>query len=238
MGSYAGRGCDINGRCSTFDQTETSLPDQAKLLRSFAAKEGMIVVALEGTDVTGSLPKLRKDLEAVFKCKQTKNDFDILLMQDPSRFSRAGYEHAIAMKYELKKAGIELSTLGDNATGKLGGIMEVMNYEAANDFAVKMSFNSCRGLNSAIEEGRVTHSGKPIFGVDRLYIGLADKKPRHIIRYLKDGSQQMLHPETKEVLRTFGGHKINSSYKKQSDERVVFVPVIRQGWNWCGGPSA
>jgi hypothetical protein len=219
-----GRACFVLSRVSTPGQAGTSIPGQTNTCRAFAVKRNMRVVEEKAKDVTGSLPAIRDDFDAVFKRKREQNDFDVLLVQDPTRFTRAGYEHGIAMMYLLRKEGIDVVFAdGSVPDGKFGGIVGAAQFESGNDAAVKISYASTRGQDQAIRAGRITHSAKPIYGVDKLYSGM-DGTPRHIIRYMFDGSQQMLDPVTKAVKTTFAGHKHNASYCKQKDEVVTYVP--------------
>src|SRR5206468_4192265 len=72
-------------RCSSAKQTETSVPDQLKLLNAFADQHEMVHVddvVLDG--VTGSIPGARSDVTDLIQRKQQRDDFDVLLVQDPS----------------------------------------------------------------------------------------------------------------------------------------------------------
>jgi hypothetical protein len=84
-------------------------------------------------------------------------------------------------------------------------------------------------------EGRGAPFTHTSFGCDRLYCS-SGGEPQFIIRNLKDGRQQKLHPETLQVIDVLGtigttyGH-----YRKQASEQVTLVPgdpaeaeVVRQ----------
>src|SRR5206468_682590 len=106
---YAGRNYLCLVRCSTNQQIDTSIPDQLKLLRAFGDEHGMHYVDSEVVGgVTGSVPGARTDIDKIIHRKQTKGDFDILLVQDASRLTRAGAEHGMSVKYELMSAGIDV----------------------------------------------------------------------------------------------------------------------------------
>ena len=93
-------------RCSTFDQADTSLPDQLKLLRSFGDRHGMDYVDFVARDVTGSIPGARTEFVELIQRKKRKNDFDSLLVQDTTRLTRSGVQHAFKVKGDLAAAGI------------------------------------------------------------------------------------------------------------------------------------
>jgi hypothetical protein len=48
-------------------------------------------VVLEG--VSGSIPGARTDIDLIIDRKRRKNDFDVVVVQDFSRFTRGGLQH-------------------------------------------------------------------------------------------------------------------------------------------------
>ena len=102
-------------RCSTVGQADTSNPDQLGLMAAFAREHQMVHVAdvrLDG--VTGSIPGTRTDIDQIIQRKQEKNDFDVLLVQDTTRFTRGGVAHGNKLEYDLAKAGV--TTTGSDTT--------------------------------------------------------------------------------------------------------------------------
>jgi hypothetical protein len=226
--SYAGRRYLCQIRCSTNQQIDTSIPDQQKLLRAFGDQYDMIYVdsvILEG--VTGSVPGARNDIEQIIQRKKTANDFDVLLVQDVSRLTRAGAEHGMKLKYDLAAAGIEVIFANEGIrTGDHGGIIDSVGFYAAQQYAKSLSFAVTRGLMSSLENGRIAHTLCIPYGVDRLIVSL-DNRPLHVIRNLSDGTQQKLDPKTGVVLATFESQRGSNSarhYRMQSNEKVVLVP--------------
>ena len=193
-------------RCSKDEQADTSPEDQRRVLDEFAMKHGMIHAGedevLEG--VTGSVPTARKDIDRIVTRKQEFNDFDTLLLQDFSRFTRGGIEHGNALKWELAKADIEVMFVTSGSTGDADqdGLVQSVGFYAAQQFAKSMSYNCTRGVMSSRAAGNIPHTFMMPYGIDRLYVGL-DGKERHRIRNMPDGTQQMLHPTEEVVLRTF-----------------------------------
>ena len=215
-------------RCSTDRQSDTSIPDQLKLLDAFAEQHGMAHVddvSLDG--VTGSIPGARSDVEQLIRRKRERDDFDVLLVQDTSRLTRGGAEHGMKIQYDLKAAGIRLVfTSSDMPEGKYGSIFQSFSYFTAQQHAQAISFASARGSQSAIESGRVAHCARAAYGIDRLYLS-AGGEQLHVIRTLPNGTQQRLDPKTHEVLATFGrneGKRRSCHYIKQKDERVELIP--------------
>lgn len=225
---YAGRKYLCLARCSTAKQAGTSIPDQLKLLRAFGDEQEMQYVdsiSLDG--VTGSVPGARTEIQQIIHRKNTANDFDVLLVQDMSRFTRSGAEHGMGLERDLNMAEIDVIFVADRLPeGDHSSIIKSVGYYAAQQMAKSLSFAVARGLMSSLEQGRIAHCIRPPYGIDRLLIS-TDGKPLHIIRNLSDGTQQKLHPETGEVLTTFEaeqGSRRAAHYRMQSNEKVVLVP--------------
>ena len=56
--------------------------------------------------VTGSVPGNRNDIDKLVARKKTLNDFKVLVVQDTSRFTRAGEGHGQKLLFELRAEGI------------------------------------------------------------------------------------------------------------------------------------
>jgi len=226
--NYAGRKYLGLVRCSTQQQVDTSIPDQLKLLRAFGDDHGMQYVdSVVVGGVTGSVPGARTDVAEIIERKNTADDFDVLVVQDVSRLTRAGAEHGMKLKYDLASAGIDVIFANDGIqTGDHGGIIDSVGFFAAQQYAKSLSFAVTRGLMSSLEHGRIAHTLCLPYGVDRLLVSL-DNKPLHVIRNLSDGTQVKLHPDTGAVLATFESERGSNSarhYRMQSNEKVVLIP--------------
>lgn len=230
-------------RCSSAEQIETSITDQLKLLNAFAAEHGMVYVddvILDG--VTGSVPGARDDIEKLIQRKLQRDDFDVLLVQDLSRLTRGGAEHGVKLEFDISAAGIELVFAAEQMPeGDHGGIVRSVTYYAARQHAKGIALAATRGSMSSLLDGRKAYSSRIPFGIDRLYLA-PDGTELHIIRNLADGTQQKLHPRTRELSQTFGRNvrkKRSRHYLKQSDERIVLIPgaddrvrIVNQIFRW------
>lgn len=226
-------------RCSTIGQADTSIDDQRRLLDAYAREHGLVAVdyvALEG--VSGSLPGNRRDIQQLITRKQDRDDFDTLLVQDTSRFTRAGAQHAHRLESELNAAGVEVIYASSAIpTGEVGELVKSAFAFADHHVVRAISFATTRGGMSSILDNRSAYCRRPPYAVDRLYVG-ADDTPQHIIRNLPDGTQQKLSSDGKVVLATFGSnsHKgTRDHYIKQKAEKIILVPgdparvaVVRQ----------
>ena len=214
-------------RCSTDQQAETSIPAQLELLNIFAATMGMTRVddiVLDG--VSGSKPGNRDDIQKLIARKQTKNDFDVLLVQTEDRLTRGGAEHGMWIQQELIRNGIQIVfACSDAPDGPYANIIRVMKHDAAQQTAISTSLRSSQGYQRALESRNVATSTHSPYGIHRLYCS-ADDKPLFLIRDNKDGTQDQLDPETRAILRTYGtvGGKATEHYRKQKSEKVYLVP--------------
>lgn len=215
-------------RCSTVGQADTSIDDQRRLLDAFAHERGLVAVdyvALEG--VSGSLPGNRGDIQRIIARKQDRDDFDTLLVQDTSRFTRAGTQHAHRLESELNAAGIEvIYATGAIPAGDVGDLVKSIYAYSDQHHARSISFAATRGAMSSILDGRSPYCRKPPFGIDRLYVA-SDGTPSHIIRNLPDGAQLKLAPDRKTVLARFDRNERRGGrnhYNKQKQEQIVLVP--------------
>lgn len=240
-------------RCSTNEQADTSTEDQRQLLNVFAKDNEMIHagedIVLDG--VTGSVPGARSDIDAIIRRKAERDDFDVLLVQDSSRLTRSGPDHGGHVRHVLAAAGIEVACAAEIMTGdpEQDALFQSLAFYAGQKHVRSISYACTRGQMSSIEAGKIPHASRVPYGVDRLYLDLSGN-PRHIIRNLTDGTQQKLHPDTHEVLATFGKNPRKGAplhYRRQSNERIIFVPgdpkqieIVRQiyRWNLLGGLGA
>ncbi len=214
-------------RCSTDQQTETSIPAQLELLNRFATGHGMIHVdniVLDG--VSGSKPGNRKDIDQLLTRKQSKNDFDVLLVQTEDRLTRGGTQHAMWIQQELIRHGIQIVfACSDAPDGPYANIVRVMKHEAAQQTAISTSLRSTQGYQRALENRHVATCSHSPYGTHRLYCDASDQ-PLFIIRDNRDGTQDQLNPATRAVIRTYGtvGGNTTEHYRKQKSEKVYLVP--------------
>lgn len=206
---------------------ELSTDAQLQLLHDRVREKGMIHVdniVLDG--VSGSLPGNRDDMEKLIARKKTTNDFDVLVVQRLDRLTRGGSGHGLWFEHECQRAGIHVFFVGDDIPeGKYANLIKVAKYEAAQEQAFSISQRSTQGSQFALEQGRNITSTHTPFGCWRLYLN-CEGSPSHIIADLRDGRQQKLHPQTHEVIDTYGqiGEGGRGHYRKQKSEKVLLIP--------------
>lgn len=181
-------------------------------------------VVLEG--VTGSLPGRREDLEQLLERRRTKRDFDVIAVQLTDRLTRGGGGHGMWFEHECLRHGVEVHFAGEaEAHGPYRNLIQVAKYDAAHDVSVKIGQRSTQGRKHAQKAGLLRTAGQTPIGCHRLYVG-ADGRPTGILRNLPDGRQELLHPETREVIGRYGsvGKKSRNRYKKQRNEYALLIP--------------
>jgi hypothetical protein len=214
-------------RCSTLGQADTSIPDQLRLVREFAQRYGLFEVEIISLDgLSGSIPGNREDLDLLLKRKREKDDFDVVLLQDTTRLTRGGLKHGNHVEYLFAAAGIEIVfVLEQMVSGTAGELYKSFQYYAANEQARNIAKSGARGSMSAIERGELSHTRRPPFAVDRMYVGY-DGRPRHVVRNLADGTQLKLDPTSGAIVERMGLNPKTGKparYVKQNDETVRLV---------------
>ena len=238
----AGESAILWSRCSTKGQADSSLTGQQGSVASFAADNGLTISdTIELPGISGSLvSKLMPFIEEVIERKRVKNDFTKLLVYDISRFCRAGARQGFSLENLLDQHGIELVQVANyQPPNEFTAIHNTIGYELARQFARSIASASARGMQQAIENGGVTHASRTPWGLDRLY--LKNGVPQHIIRMQGPHRQEMLHPETRELIKVFERGDIlgKFGYKRQRGETTRYIPGeaetvehLRQMFRW------
>lgn len=226
--NYRGRRALRLLRVSSAGQAEYSIPHQDAVTAQFIAREGIeLHDTVELPGVSGSIPGNRRDIAEIIERKKRGESFDLLIVLDSSRLTRAGGFHVQQIEADLEDAGIEIVYVNDpTPEGDAGDIYKFMQGWSNQQAAKKISEGATRGMMAALEDGRKLPFGRPQYGIDKLYLS-PDGRKLHIIRNLADGTQQQLHPETGDVIATFGRNERTGTpahYTKQKHERVVPIP--------------
>ena len=215
-------------RCSSAAQVDTSIGAQNALVENFARIHGMVCVGtVELAGVTGSVPGIRTDIDQIIRRKKERDDFEVVVLQDATRFTRSGPAHGLKLLYELRSARIQVVFVKDDLPDNdAGDLMLGLQFLSGKEQVRSIAHAAARGASFSLNEGRGAHCKSPPYGIDRLYVG-ADGEPKHIIRNLPDGTQVKLHPKTGRIIERFGRNEkcgVPAHYIKQKNERVVLVP--------------
>lgn len=95
-------------RCAARDGAEPKLQDQIRLIRQFGDSLGMQCVGEVRLVVSGWLPAMRADLRELLARKRERDDFDVLIMEDFARLTRAWPDGAAEIESEFGKCGVRI----------------------------------------------------------------------------------------------------------------------------------
>ncbi len=223
-----GQPCMVLKRCSSGPQIATSIVNQRKTTdQAIKEYELFVVDAVDLEGVTGSIPGNRDDIDRIITRKKTLNDFKILVVQDATRFTRAGQGHGQKLLYELRAVGILVYFVAEELLidNEMSEMYVSFLFSAARHAVKQLAYNGLAGSTNSFLEGKSPHTRRPPFGMDRMYSD--NGIDRHIIRNLPDGTQEMLHPTTFELIRTFCKNEkkgVPNHYIKQKAERIRLIP--------------
>lgn len=215
-------------RCSSAPQVQNSMENQGRTVEVAVAEHNLQVIddiRLEG--VTGSIPSLRTDIDDIIKLKTRHPSLRLVVVPDTTRFTRVGSHHGQKLLYDLEAVGIFAYFVAEDIVNDtpIAKMYLSFLFDSANQQARSIARNGTMGSERSFLEGNSPHTRLTPYGLDRLY--LVDGVEQHILRNMPDGTQQMLHPQTKQLIRTFGRNEkkgIPNHYIKQKSERIVLIP--------------
>jgi hypothetical protein len=211
-------------RCSTMEQADTSIDDQLNSIEAFAKR--MDLQLGEAVRLAGKSGSIKKNLDGmvdtVIARKQAGERIDFVVYFDQSRFGRSGAMHFGHLADRLSNEGIGLAEVDGYIEDKgTADLVRVIKAEAAKRHAMSISDASARGSQSSLQANRRSHSIRPAFGIDKLYLDPQGKE-RMIIRYFQDGSRVEIDPASGELgVRYEPGMR---AYRKGSLELDTLVP--------------
>ncbi|MGC4033599.1 MAG: recombinase family protein [Tepidisphaeraceae bacterium] len=230
-------------RCSSVSQSDTSPDGQKEANDAYAAMQQMRWAGYDyyAEGVSGSQTFNRADIDEILTLKNTRNDFDVVVVFEYGRATRGGIRHGNVIEDAFKKAGIELiSSTELIPDGPLGDLIKSVKHFSNQQQAFNISKSVARGLAQSLAKSSRPAAGRTPYGLDRLYVG-PDGVERTLIRW--DGPVQLrLDPTTgNEISRSVRqptrkprkkgqppqqNKRVTrfTGYKKQDDERSMFVP--------------
>ena len=173
------------------------------------------------------MPGARDDIDRILQAKRSGGRFDLLVVPDVTRFTRAGQTHGMHLLHELRRAGIDVFFNAENllVSDRMSEMYLSWLLMAANETARAISRGANIGRYQKVDAGKSTHTNRIPYGIDRLYRDPSGKA-MHVLRNLADGRQLLLHPETGEIVREFPPNTDRSvnHFVKQKGDSVEFVP--------------
>lgn len=217
------------------DRQEQSIEDQKKALQDYAAEHGLRLAkfyvddAISGTSTLGR----RAFQQMIQDAKKTSHPFDTIVVYDVKRFGRIDNDEAGYYRHILRTNGVEVRYVSENFNGDTtDDLLRPVKQWQARQESKDLSKVTIRGLLSKSETGSWM-GGVPPYGYDLRYEN-CEGKFLLILRYMPDGSKQVLDKNKKPVRTLARGERLSIS--KRDCARLVFssperVKVVRQIFN-------
>ncbi len=223
------------------DKQEQSIADQKKAIESYAQEQNLRLLefyvddAISGTSTLGrrAFQQMIKDAESA-TCR-----FDIIVVYDVKRFGRLDNDEAGYYRHILRSHGVQVCYVSENFNGdSTDDLLRPVKQWQARQESKDLSKVTIRGLLSKVEGGWWM-GGTPPYGYDLRYED-ADGKFLFVLRFMPDGSKQIVD-ENRNLIRTLvRGESLNISKRDQakltpsSPERVevikrLFKMYVEQG---------
>ncbi|MCP4591829.1 MAG: recombinase family protein [bacterium] len=224
------------------DRQEQSIPDQKKALKEYAAEHGLRLGQLYVDDaISGTSTLGRRAFQRMIQDAQSPaKPFDTIVVYDVKRFGRVDNDEAGYYRHLLRTHEVDVRYVSENFNGDAtDDLLRPVKQWQARQESKDLSKVTIRGLLSKIGGGNgATPSGAgwwmggvPPHGYDLRYEA-ADGAFLFVVRYLPDGSKQILD-ESGKLTRTLArGESLNISKRDRaklmpsSPERVVVVQRI------------
>ena len=199
------------------DRQEQSIGDQKKALEEYITKHGLQLVkfyiddAISGTSTLGrrAFQQMIQDAEGLTR------RFDIIVVYDVKRFGRVDNDEAGYYRHILRTHGVEVCYVSENFNGdSTDDLLRPVKQWQARQESKDLSKVTIRGLLSKVEGGWWM-GGTPPYGYDLRY-ETAEGRFLFILRFMPDGSKQLLD-EKENLIRTLArGESLNISKRDQA----------------------
>ena len=205
------------------NRQEESLEQQRAKLASFAASKGWTLGQVYEDDAISGSDMQRPGLESLMQHAEHSPDVGIVLAWERNRLARPKDPvEGMLLERRLTQAGKRVFYV---ATGQeadcsfTSGLVGYVEHYQNGDYLRKLSRDAMRGMVARAQRG-LWPCGMPPFGYDRLCLGV-DGAPKRIVRNMPDGTQLLLHPDTREVMEHV---QDGFRYKKPAHETASLIP--------------
>jgi site-specific DNA recombinase len=232
--------CSIYARYSSDRQKATSIDDQIRKCRQYAASKNWQVLddyIFADEAVSGS----RSDREGFNRMLKAANRkplaFDCLLVDDTSRFAR-DLPYALTKTDLLDFYGVEIQFVAQGINSKSEQFRTLMTLNGMIDeqYSTALGKKTRRGLEGTAERGN--HTGSRCFGYRNVAIESQDQKDAYG-RPALVGAKLVVDPEQSEIVRRIftmygDGHSLKGIARKLNAEKVTSpkpsLGRIQQTW--------
>jgi len=217
------------------DRQEQSIDDQKKALEEYITKHDLRLVkfyiddAISGTSTLGR----RAFQQMIQDAESPTRRFDIIVVYDVKRFGRVDNDEAGYYRHILRTHGVEVCYVSENFNGdSTDDLLRPVKQWQARQESKDLSKVTIRGLLSKVEGGWWM-GGTPPYGYDLRYEN-AEGKFLFILRFMPDGSKQLLDEDGNLTRTLTRGESLNISKRDQAkltlsaQERVKVAKEIFQ----------
>jgi DNA invertase Pin-like site-specific DNA recombinase len=179
------------------DRQERSLDDQLAAIHAYAVRHGLAVLRIYTDDaISGVRSDTRGAFQSLIRDAQSRRcDFGTVLVYDLKRFGRVDNDEAGHYRWLLRKAGVQVVYVAEAfGGGSLDDLIRPVKQWQAREEARDLAKVTIRGLLSKIKRDQALGfwlGGYPPYGYDLRY-ETAEGRFRYVVRYLRDGSKQLL----------------------------------------------
>jgi len=209
------------------DRQEQSINDQKNILTQYAQDNGIRLYKFYIDDaISGTYTLKRKAfLQMITDAERPSRKFDSIVVYDIKRFGRVDNDEAGYYRHRLKMQGVQVLYVTENFNGDYtDDLLRPVKQWQARQESKDLSKVTIRGLLSKSKTGWWM-GGVPPFGYDLLYQS-CDNEFLHILRFMSDGTKQVLDKDKKLVRTLDRGERLSISKKDHatliygSDNRV------------------
>ena len=214
------------------DRQEHSIPDQKKAIEAYAGEHALrlgkfyVDDAISGTSATGR----RAFQQMIQDAQSPAKPFDLVVVYDLKRFGRVDNDEAGYYRHLLRMHGVDVRYVSENFNGDAtDDLLRPVKQWQARQESKDLSKVTIRGLLSKMQDANPGNGdsktggwwmgGVPPYGYDLRYETLAGAF-LFVVRYLQDGSKQMLDESGKRTRTLARGESLNISKR----DRAKLVP--------------
>jgi DNA invertase Pin-like site-specific DNA recombinase len=188
------------------DRQERSLDDQLTAIRTYANAHALLVSRIYTDDaISGVRSDTRRAFQAMIRdAQQSDCGFRTILVYDIKRFGRVDNDEAGHYRWLLRQAGVRVVYIAEGfGGGSIDDLIRPVKQWQAREEARDLARVSIRGMVSKIRGDQslgLWLGGFPPHGYDLRYES-GDGRFRFVVRYMRDGTRQLLDENGQLVAR-------------------------------------
>lgn len=210
-------------RVSSDGQADTSQDGQRLTTDKFSSVNGIqIVDEIEFIGSGSEAKNIEEMLQMVLKKIRDGIKFDLVLVNDLSRLGRAGGDVHGYVVFTLAKHGVRVvSATQHMPDSRYSVLFRQLTSFSDQQYAERIANNTANGAMRSILEGRSLPTRIPLYGTYFEY-STSDHNLIGLYRRLRDGTRQLLHPQSREVQQVYRAE--SPGFRKRKQDLITLVP--------------